>query len=103
MYYCQFDGLAFLLTGRSSLLLTGFLSSSSVQSFLSIQSHVKSFRIPGNTWRFYRFLKVWCFAESSMERDHFMSPEEAKSFGLVDEVIERRPEALVADSMAIKR
>ncbi|CAM6047495.1 unnamed protein product [Sphagnum compactum] len=41
--------------------------------------------------------------ESSMERDHFMSPEEAKSFGLVDEVIERRPEALVADSMAIKR
>jgi hypothetical protein len=50
-----------------------------------------------------RFLKVWCFAESSMERDHFMSPEEAKSFGLVDEVIERRPEALVADSMAIKR
>jgi ATP-dependent Clp protease protease subunit len=48
--------------------------------------------------RFY-----FIFAESSMERDHFMSPEEAKIFGLVDEVIERRPEALVADSLVLRR
>ena len=27
-----------------------------------------------------------------MERDNFMSPEKAKEFGLIDEVIERRPE-----------
>lgn len=38
-----------------------------------------------------------------MERDHFMSPEEAKLFGLVDEVIERRPESLVADSLVLRR
>ncbi len=30
--------------------------------------------------------------EKSMERDNFMSPEKAKEFGLIDEVIERRPE-----------
>ncbi len=30
--------------------------------------------------------------ERSMERDNFMSAEEAKKFGLVDEVVERRPE-----------
>ncbi|BBN12982.1 ATP-dependent Clp protease, protease subunit [Marchantia polymorpha subsp. ruderalis] len=35
--------------------------------------------------------------EQSMERDHFMSPEEAKGFGLIDEVIERRPVSLIAD------
>ncbi|XP_073000803.1 ATP-dependent Clp protease proteolytic subunit 2, mitochondrial [Typha latifolia] len=35
--------------------------------------------------------------EQSMDRDMFMSPEEAKEFGLVDEVIEHRPMALVAD------
>jgi ATP-dependent Clp protease protease subunit len=29
--------------------------------------------------------------ENSMERDKFMSPEEAKAFGLVDEVMDRRP------------
>eukprot|EP00850_Spirogloea_muscicola_P000954 SM000003S11199 [mRNA] locus=s3:1544610:1545810:+ [translate_table: standard] len=33
-----------------------------------------------------------------MERDYFMSPLQAKEFGLVDEVIERRPTVLVADS-----
>lgn len=46
---------------------------------------------------------VWMLTESSMERDHFMSPEEAKLFGLVDEVIERRPESLVADSLVLRR
>ncbi len=30
--------------------------------------------------------------EKSMERDNFMSPEKAKEFGLIDEVIEKRPE-----------
>lgn len=29
--------------------------------------------------------------ESSMERDNFMSPEEAKDFGLIDEVVTERP------------
>lgn len=36
-------------------------------------------------------------AELSMDRDKFMSPEEAKEFGLIDEVIEHRPVELVAD------
>ncbi len=30
--------------------------------------------------------------EKSMERDNFMSPEKAKEFGIIDEVIDRRPE-----------
>jgi len=30
----------------------------------------------------------------AMERDRFMSPEEAKTFGLIDEVVEKRPAAL---------
>lgn len=30
--------------------------------------------------------------EQSMERDKFLSPEEAKAFGLIDEVYEKRPE-----------
>jgi len=29
--------------------------------------------------------------ESSMERDKFLSPEEAKAFGLIDEVVDQRP------------
>ncbi|MCB2081093.1 MAG: ATP-dependent Clp endopeptidase proteolytic subunit ClpP [Rickettsiales bacterium] len=29
--------------------------------------------------------------QTVMERDHFMSPEEAKDFGLIDEVLEKRP------------
>lgn len=36
--------------------------------------------------------------EESMERDKFLSPEEAKEFGLIDEVIESRPASLVADT-----
>lgn len=31
--------------------------------------------------------------EKSMERDNFMSPEKAKEFGLIDEILERKPEA----------
>ncbi|MFC3677609.1 ATP-dependent Clp endopeptidase proteolytic subunit ClpP [Ferrovibrio xuzhouensis] len=30
--------------------------------------------------------------ETAMERDRFMTPEEAKTFGLVDEVVSKRPE-----------
>lgn len=40
--------------------------------------------------------------EESMERDKFLSPEEAKEFGLIDEVIEKRPASLVADAGAQK-
>lgn len=38
--------------------------------------------------------------EKSMERDMFMSPDEAKGFGLIDEVIEHRPISLVTDVTA---
>jgi len=31
--------------------------------------------------------------EKAVERDKFMSPEEAKAFGLIDQVFERRPES----------
>ncbi|XP_020588071.1 uncharacterized protein LOC110029920 [Phalaenopsis equestris] len=37
--------------------------------------------------------------EKFLDRDTFMSPEEAKEFGLVDEVIEHRPIALVTDAV----
>jgi len=30
--------------------------------------------------------------EKAMDRDHFMSPAEAKKFGLIDEIYEKRPE-----------
>ncbi|KAI3978039.1 hypothetical protein MKX01_032416 [Papaver californicum] len=38
--------------------------------------------------------------EQCMERDMFMSPEEAKEFGLIDEVIEHRPMELVTDAVS---
>ncbi|XP_031490977.1 uncharacterized protein LOC116258045 [Nymphaea colorata] len=38
--------------------------------------------------------------ETCMDRDLFMSPEEAKDFGLIDEVIEHRPISLVTDAVA---
>ena len=31
------------------------------------------------------------FPEAAMERDNFMTGEEAKTFGLIDEVVEKRP------------
>ncbi|KAI5062133.1 hypothetical protein GOP47_0022672 [Adiantum capillus-veneris] len=37
--------------------------------------------------------------EQSMERDKFLSPDEAKEFGLIDEVIARRPDSLVSDAV----
>ncbi|GLJ39794.1 hypothetical protein SUGI_0813360 [Cryptomeria japonica] len=41
--------------------------------------------------------------EKCMERDMFMSPDEAKEFGLVDEVIEHRPISLVTDAVDTKK
>lgn len=38
--------------------------------------------------------------EKFLDRDTFLSPEEAKELGLVDEVIEHRPIALVTDAVA---
>ena len=37
--------------------------------------------------------KPLALIESTLERDHFMSAEEAVAFGLVDEVVRRRPRA----------
>ncbi|KAI8560694.1 hypothetical protein RHMOL_Rhmol04G0276600 [Rhododendron molle] len=37
--------------------------------------------------------------QKNMDRDYFMTPEEAKEFGIIDEVINQRPMALVADSV----
>ena len=34
----------------------------------------------------------WC-TEKTLDRDRFQSADEARDFGLIDEVIERRPEA----------
>ena len=36
--------------------------------------------------------------EEAMERDNFMSAEEAKKFGLIDEVVEKRPVTEDADA-----
>ncbi|KAK8493332.1 hypothetical protein V6N12_000544 [Hibiscus sabdariffa] len=36
----------------------------------------------------------------NMDRDYFMTPEEAKEFGLIDEVIDQRPLSLVTDAVA---
>ncbi len=37
--------------------------------------------------------------ESTLDRDHFMSAMEAKEFGIVDNVIERRPDEVPAISV----
>ncbi|KAI9085045.1 hypothetical protein K1719_033037 [Acacia pycnantha] len=37
--------------------------------------------------------------QKNMDRDYFMTPEEAKEFGLIDEVIDQRPMALVTDAV----
>ncbi len=36
--------------------------------------------------------------EAAMERDTFMSPEEAKAFGLIDEVVQKRPGGIGSES-----
>ncbi|CAL0334220.1 unnamed protein product [Lupinus luteus] len=38
--------------------------------------------------------------EKNMDRDYFMTPEEAKEFGIIDEVIDQRPTTLVSDAVA---
>ncbi|KAE9620278.1 hypothetical protein Lal_00019970 [Lupinus albus] len=38
--------------------------------------------------------------QKNMDRDYFMTPEEAKDFGIIDEVIDQRPTALVSDAVA---
>lgn len=40
--------------------------------------------------------------ERSMERDNFMTAEEAKEFGLIDEVVSQRPEALAGNEKSDK-
>ena len=40
--------------------------------------------------------------EDAMERDKFLSPQEAKDFGLIDEVVDSRPEDADADDDADK-
>lgn len=37
--------------------------------------------------------------QKNMDRDYFMTPEEAKEFGIIDEVIDQRPMALVTDAV----
>jgi ATP-dependent Clp protease, protease subunit len=38
--------------------------------------------------------------ETSVERDKFLSPDEAKEFGIVDQVVTSRPAALQTDATA---
>lgn len=38
--------------------------------------------------------------QKNMDRDYFMTAEEAKEFGIIDEVIDVRPTALVTDAVA---
>lgn len=37
--------------------------------------------------------------QKNMDRDYFMTPEEAKEFGIIDEVIDKRPMSLVTDAV----
>ena len=37
--------------------------------------------------------------QKNMDRDYFMTPEEAKEFGIIDEVVDERPLALVTDAV----
>jgi ATP-dependent Clp protease protease subunit len=41
--------------------------------------------------------------ENAMERDNFMTPEDAKAFGLIDEVVDKRPDTESADGSASKK
>ncbi|KAG5554090.1 hypothetical protein RHGRI_011833 [Rhododendron griersonianum] len=40
--------------------------------------------------------------QKNMDRDYFMTPEEAKEFGIIDEILDKRPMALVADAVGDK-
>ncbi|KAK1390253.1 ATP-dependent Clp protease proteolytic subunit [Heracleum sosnowskyi] len=37
--------------------------------------------------------------QKNMDRDYFMTPQEAKEFGIIDEVVDERPLSLVTDSV----
>lgn len=37
--------------------------------------------------------------QKNMDRDYFMTPQEAKEFGIIDEVIDERPLTLVTDAV----
>jgi ATP-dependent Clp protease protease subunit len=37
--------------------------------------------------------------QKNMDRDYFMTPDEAKEFGIIDEVMNQRPMALVTDAV----
>lgn len=41
--------------------------------------------------------------EKSMDRDNFMSPEEAKKFGLIDQIVDKRPEKTEDKSKSDKK
>lgn len=41
--------------------------------------------------------------ENAMERDNFMTPEDAKAFGLIDEVVEKRPASESPDEPEVKK
>lgn len=41
--------------------------------------------------------------ENAMERDNFMTPEDAKAFGLIDEVVDKRPATDLADDSGSKK
>ena len=45
-----------------------------------------TYYLPSSGWR-EKISKI----ESAMERDNFLTPKEAQSFGLIDEVVEKRP------------
>ena len=40
--------------------------------------------------------------QKNMDRDYFMTPQEAKEFGIIDEVIDQRPVGLVSDAIDIE-
>lgn len=40
--------------------------------------------------------------QKNMDRDYFMTSQEAKKFGLIDEVIDERPMALVTDAVGVE-
>lgn len=39
----------------------------------------------------HAFFLFYFFPETTMERDRFMTPEEARSFGIIDHVLEKPP------------
>lgn len=40
--------------------------------------------------------------QKNMDRDYFMTPDEATDFGIIDEVIDQRPMSLVTDAVEVE-